>query len=162
MNAEAYDDMALEQNAKTLFGFRCDVQQVILRDAPVSYTARATVFLTEKKELMVYIDGESRMTLGDIKKFITRMGMTPELMLPPKGQTDYFNEIARERFFGVYPGRRHPSESDLQYYKTLAPYKPALIQIEKVKNGEIYQFDTDSKGDWRLATKFAYRRIQTS
>jgi len=162
MNAEAYDDMALEQNAKTMFGFRCDVKQVILRHAPVSYTSYATVFLTEKKELMVFIDGESRMTLGDVKKFISRMGMIPELFLPPKNHTDYFNEIAKERFVQVFPGRHNPSEHDLYYYKTLAPYKPALVQISSVKNGEIYQFDTDSKGDWRPATKFTYRRIQTS
>ena len=162
MNADIYDDMALEQNAKALFGFRCDIAQVIVRGAPVSHTMQATVFLTAKKELMVYIDGQSRTTLGDIKKFITRMGLVPELFLPPKDQRDYFNQFARDRFVEVFPGRRNPSDDDLHYYKTLVPYKPALVQISSVKNGEIFQFDTDSRGDWRPAVKFAYRRIRTS
>lgn len=160
--SEMYDELALEQNAKTLFGFRCDIQQVILHHAPVSHTMHATVFMTEKKELMVYIDGESRTALGDIKKIITRMGFVAELFLPPKGQTDYFNEYARERFREVFPGRQNPSPDDLHYYTTLAPYKPALIQISSVKDGEIKQFDTDSSNNWRIATKFTYRRIRTS
>lgn len=162
MKAEIYDDMALEQNAKILFGFQCDIKQVIVRHAPVSHTTYATVFLTEKKELMVYIDGESRTTLGAIKKIVARMGLVAELYIPPKGQIDYFNEYARNRFRDVFPGRHNPSEEDLYYYTTLAPYKPALVQVESIKGGEIYQFDTDSKNNWRPAAKFAYRRIRTS
>lgn len=159
---EMYDELALEQNAKALFGFSCDIQQVILHNAPVSHTMHATVFMTEKKELMVYIDGESRVTLGDIKKIVTRMGFVAELFLPPKGRTDYFNEFAKDRFREVYPGRHNPSPEDLYYYTTLAPYQPALVQVASVKNGEINQFDTDSKSNWRIAAKFAYRRIRTS
>lgn len=162
MNSEIYDDMALEEIAKARFGFRCDIKQVIIRDAPVGRTLKATVFLTAKKELMVFIDGQSRTTLGDIKKIITRMGLVPELVLPPKDQPDYFTQLARERFVAVFPGRRDPTDDDLRYYKTLVPYQPALVQIASVKNGEIYQYDTDSKGDWRLSAKFAYRRIRTS
>lgn len=159
---EMYDELALEQNAKKLFGFTCDIQQVILAHAPVSHTMHATVFMTEKKELMVYIDGESRVTLGDVKKMIARMGLEAELFLPPKGQTNYFNEFAKDRFREVFPGRHNPTKEDLYYYTTLAPYMPALVQISSVKHGEIYQFDTDSSSNWRPAVKFAYRRIRTS
>ncbi len=160
MNAEIYDDLALEQNAKIKFGRTFDVKNVIVRGIPVSYTSHATVFLTQKKELMVYIDGESRLHLSDVKKIISRMGLVAELYIPPKGQINYFDSIARDKYREVFPARHNPSDDDLTYYRTLAPYHPALVQILEVKNGEIYKFDTDAKGGWRVATKFAYRRIK--
>lgn len=162
MNSEIYDDLALEQNAKSNFGRTFDVKHVIVRNISVSHTSTATVFLTKKKELMVYIDGESRLLLSDIKKIVSRMGLVAELYIPPKAQTNYFDAIARDKFREVFPGRKNPSDEDLAYYRTLAPYKPALVQIMEIKHGAIYKFDTDAKSGWRVAAKFAYRRIKTS
>lgn len=162
MNGEIYDDMAIEQTAKQFFGMNLEIDQVIVRHVPVSRTVTATVFLTTKKQLYTYIDGQSRLTLGDVRKIVTRMGMVAEFFVPPKGQPQYFDTIAREKFRTVFPARSHPSVDDLRYYQTLAPYQPALVQILEIKNGEIYQFDTDSRSDWRVSAKFAYRRIKTS
>ena len=88
------------------------------------------------------------------------MGLVAELYLPPKGQPAYFDDIGRDKFKRCFPGRSNPADSDLIYYRTLAPYNPALVQISEVKNGEVKQFDTDAKTNWRVATKFAYRRIK--
>ncbi len=162
MNDEIYDDIVLEEIAKKTFGIHIDVDHVIARNLPTSRTARATVFLTKKKQLLVYIKGESRLQLADIKKMIARLGCVAELYIPPKGQPNYFDEIGREKFREVFPARRHPTADDIIYYRTLAPYNPALVQILEVKNGELYQYDTDSRGSWRPAAKFAYRRILTS
>lgn len=157
-----YDDMAIEQNAKKYFGIRFDIDHVVLRDAPVGRMVKASVVLTTKKQLYVYIDGQTRLTLGDVKKIITRMGLVAELFLPPKGQPQYFDDVGREKFREVFPGRSHPTPDDLRYYRTLAPYQPALVQVLEVKDGEIFQFDADATGGWRVAVKFAYRRIKTS
>ena len=155
-----YDDMALEQIAKTKFGVTFDIDHVIVRDVPVSRVATATLFLTTKKQLYLHVTGTSKLLLGDMKKIVSRMGLTAELYLPPKGQPHYFDDIGRIKFKDVFPGRSHPSASDLQYYRTLAPYNPALIQISEVRTGEIKQFDTDSKSQWRVVARFAYRRIK--
>ena len=162
MNDEVYDDMALEQNAKQQFGQSLEVDHVIARQIPVGRMAHATVFLTTKKMLMVYIDGPTKLLLDDVAKIIARMGLVAELYLPPKGRSHYFDEIGTEKFKSVFPGRTNPSEADLHYYRRLAPYKPALVQILEVKGGQIYQYDTDSPNDWRPNAKFAYRRIRTS
>lgn len=161
MNESVYDDMALEQIAKSRFGMSIDIDHVIVRGAPVSRVATATLFLTEKKQLMLYISGTSKLLLADIKKIVSRMGLVAELYIPPASQPNYFDDIGREKFKAVFPGRSAPSKQDLQYYRTLAPYNPGLVQISEVKNGEIKQFDTDTKGEWRTVTKFAYRRIKT-
>jgi len=161
MNDSVYDDMALEQIAKSKFGMSLDIDFVVARNVPVSRVAQATLFLTTKKQLFLYVSGTSKLLLGDVQKIVSRMGLGAELYFPPKGQPGYFDEIGVSKFKAVFPGRSEPNDSDLTYYRTLAPYNPALVQISEVKNGEVMQFDTDAKTGWRLATKFAYRRIKT-
>lgn len=162
MNDEIYSDTTLERLVKDEFGLDIDISQVIVRQVEVSRTTTATMFLTKKKQLLVYIDGHSKMLLSDVKKIIARMGLRAELYFPPKGKPDYFDSIGREKFRQVFPGRTHISENDILFYRTLAHYKPALVLISEVKNGEIYQYDSDSHDKWRSAAKFAYRRIKTS
>ncbi len=160
MNDNVYDDMALEQIAKTKFGVPLEIDHVIVRSIPVSRVAQATLFLTTKKQLYLYVSGTSRLLLSDVKKIVTRVGLTADTYLPPKGRPHYFDDIGHEKFKAVFPGRTDPSSHDLMYYRTLAPYNPALVLISEVKSGEIMQFDVDARGQWRTAAKFAYRRIK--
>lgn len=162
MSDEIYNDIALERAVKDRFGVDIEVSQVILRDAPVSRTSTATVFLTKKKQLLVYVSGHSRLLLSDVRKIIVRMGLKAELYFPPKNRPDYFNEVGREKFRSVFPGRGHVGDDDILFYRTLAPYNPALVLISEVKEGEVYCYDSDARGGWRVAVKFAYRRIKTS
>lgn len=162
MNDEIYDDMALERIAKDKFGVVFEIDQVIVRQVDVTRTATATVFLTKKKQLFVYINGHSKLLFSDIKKIVGRMGFKAELYMPPKNQPDYFDRVGREKFASVFPGRGHITSDDIVFYRTLAPYNPALILISEVKDGHIYQHDSDSRAGWRIAAKFAYRRIKTS
>lgn len=162
MTEQLNDTTAIEQIAKERFGIDLEVRQLIASEFPVSHTGAATVFLTKKKQLYVYIHAQSSLVLGDMQKLVARMGLRAELYVPPKGQPTYFDEIGREKFRHVYPGRAHISDNDIRFYRTLAPYNPALILINEVKNGEIKQFDTDASSGWRTVAKFAYRRIMTS
>jgi hypothetical protein len=162
MREEIYDDMALERICRERFGVDVEVAQAIVRSVDVSRSAAATVFLTKKKQLFVYIEGHSKLLLSDIKKIVTRMGLKAELYYPPQGQSDYFDLIGRAKFKEVFPGRGHVSDDDIIFYRTLAPYNPALVLISEVKSGEIFRYDSDVKSGWRPAVKFAYRRIKTS
>lgn len=162
MTDEIYDDLALERIAKERFGVSLEVSKVIVRGVAVSRTAEATVFTTSKKQLFAYISGRSRLLLGDINKMVSRMGMKPEIFIPPAADPEYFDAIGRERFKQVFPGRHQIGSEELRYYRTLAPYNPALVLISEVKNGEIYCYDSDAKGGWRVAARFAYRRISTN
>lgn len=159
---DIYDDMALEEIAKKQFGLGLDITTVIVREIPVSRTATATVFMTKKKQLYLYVRAQSKLTLGDVKKIMSRMGLKPEVFMPPKGQPNYFDDIGREHVRAVFPGKTTITPTDLIYYRTLAPYNPALVQIQEITDGEIRQFDTDTHGEWRAVAKFAYRRIKTS
>lgn len=162
MSNPIFDDAQLEKTLHAQFGIAVDVDTVIARDFPVSRTDVATLFLSEKKQLYLYIQGQSRLRLGDIRKIVSRVGLQAELYVPPKGRPNYFDEIALEKFRAVFPGRSHVTGDDLAYYKTLAPYNPALVLIREVRGGEVLRFDADAAGGWRIQSKFTYRRIKTS
>ena len=162
MNDAIYNDTALERSLRDNFGLKTNVDKVIARQIGAGPSSEATVFLTDKKQLMVYIHSESKQTLGDVQKILSRMGLKAELYVPPKGHPDYFDTIGREHFRNVFPGRGHISADDIIYYRTLASYNPALIVISEVRNGEIHEYNRDTRGGWRVAVKFSYRRIKTS
>jgi hypothetical protein len=161
-NKMMYDELALERRIKEQFGVDGDTHHIIVYRVPVSPIADATLFLTSKKQLFLYISGQSKLLFGDIKKIISRMGLRAGTYFPPKGRPDYFNQVGRTKFYDVFPGRKNISDEELIYYRTLAPYNPALALIDEIKDGHVYQYDSDSTTGWRVATKFAYRRIKTS
>lgn len=162
MNDEVYHDIALEKNIKAQFGVAAEIDAVIARSIPVSRTAEATLFLTKKKQLFLYIDSQSKLLLSDVQKIVSRVGLKAELYMPPKNRPNYFDEVGTEKFREIFPGRGHISQQDIAFYRTLTPYSPALVLITEVKTGAIYQYDSDSSDKWRLNTKFTYRRIKTS
>jgi hypothetical protein len=162
MSDKMYEELALERLIKERFGLSLDIYRPIVFKSPVSRTGEATLFLTEKKQLYLFIAGQSKFLLGDIKKIVARMGLKAEDYFPPKGRPHYFDEVGRQKFHDVFPGRSHVNDDDILFYRTLAPYNPALVAISEVKDGTVYQYDVDASGDWRAATKFTYRRIRTS
>lgn len=162
MNADIYDDIALESIALEQFGKRLDVQTVIVRDIPTTHTTTASVFLTAKNQMYALVQGRAPLTLGDVRKLVKRMGLEAEAYLPPAHRPKYFDDIAMEKFKSVYPGRHDVSDADLRFYRLSAPYNPALVLISAVTEGTIKQFDPSDSSNWRTAAKFAYRRIRTS
>lgn len=162
MKNELLDSVAIEQIAKDRFGINFEIQQMIAQEIPISLTGTASIFLTKKKQLYAYIYAKSPLVLADVQKIVARIGLRPELYIPPKGRSAYFDDIGRDKFRQVYPGRSHITQADIRFYRTLAPYNPALVLISEVKDGVIRQFDVDAKGNWRPSTRFAYRRIATS
>lgn len=162
MNDQMYDDVALEREIKLKFGIAAEVDSVIARRFPVARSVEATLFLTAKKQLFLYIDGEARLLLADVMKIVSRAGFKAELYLPPKNQPNYFDDVGAQKFQEIFPGRKVVSGEDIAFYKTLATYKPALVLIHEVKHGVIYQYDSDARGGWRPHSKFSYRRIMTS
>lgn len=162
MTEKMYEELAIERLIKDKFGFNLDLFNIILFKVPISRTGEATLFLTEKKQLYLFISGQSKFLLGDIKKIVSRMGLKADSYITPKGKPNYFDDVGRDKFRDVFPGRSHVSDEDIIFYRTLAPYNPALISISEIKDGHIYKYDVDTSGGWRVATKFTYRRIRTS
>jgi len=162
MNDQIYDDYALERLLKEQFGVSAEVDSVIARRIPVGRSVEATLFLTKKKQLFLYVHGETRLIFSDVQKIVSRVGLTAELYMPPKNRPHYFDEIGTRKFQEMFPGRKVVNPEDISFYRTLAPYSPALVLIQDIKTGTIHQYDADSKTGWRPHAKFSYRRIRTS
>lgn len=160
MNGEIYDDLEIEKIAKNRFGADFDIDKVYGRNIPVGRSVNASVFLTTKNKLYTLISGATPLTLGDVQKIIRRMGLVAEDYLPPKNKPNYFGQIAIEKFKNTYPGRHHISDDDLRFYRLMAPYSPALVNISAVRDGTIWQFDSMTQGSWRPAVKIQYRVIK--
>ena len=161
MNPEIYDDLAMEQIAKEQFGVQLDIKQVIARNIPSSHTTKATVFLTTKRQLYVYVSGRAPLNLGDVRKIVKRMGLIAEAYLPPRHEPRYFDKHAEGKFRETFPGRTLVGDADLHFYRLLTPYNPALVLINEVDGGVIKQFDSMDSSNWRAVAKFAYKRIKT-
>lgn len=162
MNEQIYDDVALERQLRDRFGINVEVDSMVARRFPVGRSVEASLFLSNRKQLYLYIYGESPLLLSDVKKLVAKAGLVAEGYLPPAGRPNYFDEVGEKKFNEVFPGRKSIGAEDLIFYKTLAPYSPALVLIREVKNGTVYQYDSDSRDGWRPFTKFSYRRIAAS
>lgn len=162
MSDRMYDELTMERIIKEYFGIDADIRQAIVFKIPVSPTAEATLFFNSRKQLFLYITGKSKLVLGDIKKLVSKIGLKADTYIPPKNRPHYFDEVGQAKFHEVFPGRKNINAEDIIFYRTLAPYNPALVLISEVKDGHIYQYDSDSNTCWRVAVKFSYRRIKTS
>ncbi len=156
---QLYNSVSLEKIASDHFGKQMVVDEVILSQKPVGRSLKATVFRTDKNQLFVYFEGETKVILGDIKKIMSYMGLSADKYLPPAGRQDYFTDIATQHFQKIFPARQLSSEQELAYYKTLVPYNPALVQIKKIKNGLIRIYDADVRGGWRNFKRYNYNKI---
>ena len=148
-----HDERALAALIDDQFGLTVEIQSVVLPMSDVSRTAQATVVLDATGELLAYITARAIMTLGDVKRLVR--------FVPPKHQPNYFDDVATEKFQAVFPRMNVTSPDDLIYYRTLVPYNPALVVISEVKRGEIYQFDPDARGGYRVGARLHYKRSET-
>lgn len=157
MKTEVLDDFDLEKHCKDFFGVTLEVTEVIVRDVPTGTAAAGTLFKANNGQLYVYLTSQGVQVLDDVKKIISRMQCEAETYLPPHGEPDYFERIARDKFKIMFPGKPIVGEDDLRYYKNIAPYNPALVLLARVK-GEIRGFDARSKV-WRKVKDFSYSKI---
>ncbi len=157
-----YEEIALERLIKDKFSVDADIRQAIVFKIPVGLSAEATLYLTSKKQLYLFISSQTKILFSDVKKIVSRMGLRADHFLPPRADAEYFNSVAAAKFKEIFPGRTNINDQDLIYYKTLAVYNPALVQISEVIGGQIYQYDSDASGNWRPSKKFSYRRLKTS
>lgn len=160
MNDEILSDIAIEKAANQQFGQSLEVDRVIVRDVLVNPEARATLFLTATNRLYLFVSSDVPLLLADVKKIVGRMGLVAQTYLPPAGSPDYFEFIAQQKFRAIFPGRQIVSQDDLAYYKTLAPYSPALVKISQIKKGEVMGYDLATK-EWRTVAEYRYANVRT-
>ena len=154
-----YTDKRLEEFLQKYFAVKIKIEEVIVRNMPVSYSTEAFVFRSKNGKVYAFIHGESKFTLGDVQKITSKMNLRMGKVFPPSGQKDYFTSRAKAQFLQIFPSRDHVLDEELRFYKTRVAYNPALIEVAEVKNGEIKGFNPDSIGSWRVVKRLNYRKI---
>lgn len=157
MIKEVFADYELETNCSEEFGLKLDIVEIIARDLSTGQASRGTLFKTKSGQIYLYISALSLMTFGEVRLIVKRMQCEPEIFCPPSADRDYFERVARDKFQASFPGKKIVNENDLNYYRTLASYNPALIKIARI-NGEVCAFDRDSK-TWRKAIGLNYSKL---
>jgi hypothetical protein len=157
MKPEVMDDFDIEKQCSDYFGQKFEVTEVIVRDVPIGLASYATVFKANNGQLYLYATSQGVQLLDDVKKTVHRMQCEADTFLPPHGESDYFDRIAREKFKIMFPGKPIVGEDDLRYYKNIVAYNPALVVLSRVK-GEIRGFDARSK-TWRKVKDLSYSKI---
>lgn len=135
--SDVYENTQMEKELKKNFAFIDNIGKVIFRNVPVGKNLTATVFLSNKSILFLYINGTGEINLREAMSIAKKMNLTPELLFPPKEYPLYFEEYGAKEFRRRFPGKYLQSMDDIAYYRTLAPYSPALIQILRVEGGII-------------------------
>lgn len=148
----------LKDALSSQFSFTNKISEILLNNVPISPSANATVFFDSNNNLFIYVYTNSKLNLADIRGAISKMGLRPLVYLPPKGDPDYFDSAARQKYQRVFPSRKSISDNDLEYYRTLVPYAPALVQISEIKDGAIKTYSPDTHGSWRVVIKQTYKK----
>ncbi len=157
-----FDTVRMQRLLMVRFGVQLTIDKMVAHNIAAGLSARATVFFADDGQLYCCIYGPSRLLLSDVKKLVTRIGLRPAKFFPPKGQPDYFDEFGRQKFKKMFPGFSRVTDRDIVFYRTLAPYSPALVRISEVKDGYIYQADSDSRSGWRVAAKCNYHQVEVA
>ncbi|MDB5184131.1 MAG: hypothetical protein JWO07_812 [Candidatus Saccharibacteria bacterium] len=142
----------IERLCKDHFNVDLQVSGLVIADVPTYNNSFTTIFKSGH-QVYALCEAETPVTLGRVRSIIKQMGMEAEAYYEP-GQNGYFTSFARDAFLSVFPGRGVVNDDDLSYYKTLAPYSPALIRIKKI-NGQIRQYNPRS-GAWQKTLDFSY------
>jgi hypothetical protein len=157
MNDQVYSDTVIEHAIESAFAIKLTISEVIVRDAPAGLAATATVFKTSPNVLYAFVQSQSAMVLADVQKVLRGMNMDAENFVPPHGDVDYFKRIGERKFKEMFPGKHIMGDDDTRYYRTLAPYSPALARIVRVK-GDIRGFHIETKS-WRKIKDYAFSKI---
>lgn len=148
----------VEKICQDCFDVNLQVKNLILDDAPTSKGSHTTVFRTDHGTIYALCIADDPLVLADVKNIVKSMGMHAEAYLPPNADKNYFLHFGQKSFQSVFPGRKVETDQDVSYYKTLAPYSPALIRIAKV-DGEIRRYDNIWQ-QWQSALEFSYLHMQ--
>ena len=160
MNSEdnRYETTRIQNICKNYFGVNLNINDIILDSIPSSKSSNMTLFKTNDDTIYALCLSEKPLTLADIKNIISSMGIKADSFLPPNADQDYFSRYGQQIFQSVFPGHKQGTDQDISFYKTLAPYSPALIKVSRI-NGIIRKYNNNWQ-QWQNALELSYQTTQ--
>ena len=122
------------------FRLQLHVSKVLFDNVTTEFNSYTTVFRTEDGSLYALCQGGDGMRLTDVRRIVKSMNMISDRYYAPYGSADYFDRLGMRVFKRAYPGRNSWTKDEAAYYRTLAPYSPALVKLAKV-NAEVHRYN---------------------
>lgn len=148
----------VERLCKQQFGVNLHVREIVFDDVKAGKNSYVTIFQADKHTLYALLESDDPLTLFDVKSIMKSMGIEADDYLPPQGDQTYFMRHGHEVFLKAYPGRKTETDQERMYYRTLSPYRPALVRIAKI-SGEVRQYNTSSPR-WQKSDDYSYVRMK--
>lgn len=145
----------IEAYCRNYFAQSITVSRILAENIDCNHDRFANIFYDIDGQLYAIIFSNNTMSLGDVRKIVSAIGMNAEGYFTPTGNRQYFYNYAKDVFQMVYPNRTSMTTEDLSYYQTLAPYNPALVKVKAV-NGELRSYKTTA-GQWIKIADFTYQ-----
>lgn len=144
-----------------LFHVSLPVTRFLCDDIETGPHSYATLF-ESGNDLYALIVAEpgAEQTLGDVRRIVRGMGIEVQRFFPPHADPSYFHREGVKLFKEAFPGRKRWTAKDVLFYRSLAPYSPALVRISAVK-GSLSRFNTRG-GDWQPAVDYNFRKIRVA
>lgn len=159
MNSDFFTDLAITETIREHFAKKVEITRMIVRDIQTGTTAHASIFRVKGGHIYTLIRSSTELSLGDVTKMLKNMGVEVSDFSPPGGAGTYFDDKAVEKYKAVFPSKRIVSGTDeLRYYRTLVPYTPALVQVERI-HGELREYDPQVR-KWHVIKRLTYAKIQ--
>lgn len=155
---ELAEKMRIKRLCKENFGVDLRINTIVASDVEMTQDDSYTTIFNTNGAMYALCETNEPTTLRDIKSQIRLMGLDAEYYYPPAHDANYFERYGKNAFLSVFPGREIATESDIDFYKTLAPYSPALVRIRKV-NGRIRRFNKPGNM-WQTTMDLSYSRIR--
>lgn len=122
------------------FRLQLSVDEILFDNVTTEFNSYTTVFRTEDGSLYALCQSDDGMRLADVRRIIKSMNMISDRYYAPNGNVNYFDRLGMRVFKRAYPGRNSWTKDEAAYYRTLAPYSPALVKLAKV-NTEVRRYN---------------------
>jgi hypothetical protein len=155
---EASEIIDIEQKCRDFFDLEVKAKRVIASNVQTGSRARTTIFEADQHTVYALCVGDETLVLRDVQRMAKGMGIEPEAYLPPHGNENYFAEFGQQAIRSMYPGRMTSAGLETNFYQTLAPYSPALVQIARI-NGEIREYHSPLQ-QWQKLQDCSYAKVQ--
>jgi len=161
MSDYEYNKMRLIETIKTCrdhFNVSLPIKEVLFDDIETGPNSYCVLFRTQKNDIYALFQSTSKQTFADVKRAAKAMGLNVEGYFAPYGDRSHFTRYGFAAFQDAYPGRNSWTAQEARYYKTLAPYAPALVRVSRV-NGEIRRFNSHDS-HWHKVFDFKYAKMK--
>lgn len=142
------------------FHLHLPVEELLFDDIETASHSYAVLFRSGRHLYGLFVDEDSRQTLGDVRSMMHHMGIKPLKVLPPYADPEYFMKEARKRFSLAFPAIKSSDAETIRYYQTYAPYAPGLVRIAEI-HGPIKRYASDTP-HWRNAFDYSFKHVQVA